>query len=436
MRSQYVHILAAAFGMASWLAVNGVWVELPLLVNQMPESWNLASQMSIVIQLANIGPLVVTLMDLKCNRYLKLEPLIYVLLVIGVISQLLLCFFWDHPLNGRSIPFFILFFATSVVDCTSSVSFIPFMSRLQTRFLQSYFLGEGLSGFIPAVIGLIQGVGNVDCDGESPIYGEALFGVNEFFIMLSVLCFISLLAFWAISNYSRDYFVEDAISSGTNYSEMSDQPLANQREEAIDYKSPDVTVIGFSVFPDHLDEADSLENNRNEDFRILYALLFILCFFSNGFVPSISTFIAMPYGVKAYHASTILNTVANPIACIIANFKPIVSRRVFYLTFFITMVIMGFNIFLALSSPCPILVDTMAGSSIMVISTTLYMLFTTLLKVSFASVLRNKVNSMRLLLWFGAVTQIGSFCGAITSYPLVNCIEGIFVPRYDCQSCL
>ena len=46
------------------------------------------------------------------------------------------------------------------------------MSRLQTRFLQSYFLGEGLSGFIPAVIGLIQGVGNVDCDGESPIYGE------------------------------------------------------------------------------------------------------------------------------------------------------------------------------------------------------------------------------------------------------------------------
>jgi len=46
------------------------------------------------------------------------------------------------------------------------------MSRLQSRFLQSYFLGEGLSGFIPAVIGLIQGIGNVDCDGPNPIYGE------------------------------------------------------------------------------------------------------------------------------------------------------------------------------------------------------------------------------------------------------------------------
>ena len=44
-----------------------------------------------------------------------------------------------------------------VVDCTSSVSFIPFMTRLQQRFLQSYFLGEGLSGFIPAIAGLFQG---------------------------------------------------------------------------------------------------------------------------------------------------------------------------------------------------------------------------------------------------------------------------------------
>ena len=135
---------------------------------------------------------------------------------------------------------------------------------------------------------------------------------------------------------------------------------------------------------------------------------------------------------------------------------------------------MGFNLYLGLTSPCPILVDTMAGSSIMVITTTLFMFLTTLLKelfwlldciclfvlswkfynfdskfreptlsdflltawkVSFASVLRHNSNSMRLLLWYGAITQIGSFCGAIISYPLVNCIEGIFIPRYDCQAC-
>ena len=31
------------------------------------------------------------------------------------------------------------------------------MGRLKTTFLQSYFLGEGLSGFLPALVGLIQG---------------------------------------------------------------------------------------------------------------------------------------------------------------------------------------------------------------------------------------------------------------------------------------
>ena len=55
---------------------------------------------------------------------------------------------------------------------------------------------------------------------------------------------------------------------------------------------------------------------------------------------------------------------------------------------------MGFNIFLALSSPCPILVDTMAGSSIMVITTTLYMLFTTLLKEIINEIILSMRNSM------------------------------------------
>ena len=30
--------------------------------------------------------------------------------------------------------------------------------------------------------------------------------------------------------------------------------------------------------------------------RPLYIMLFVLCFFSNGFMPSISTYVAMPYG--------------------------------------------------------------------------------------------------------------------------------------------
>lgn len=50
-----VDILAVFFGIGAWISVNGLWVELPLLVAELPEGWALPSYMSIVIQIANIG---------------------------------------------------------------------------------------------------------------------------------------------------------------------------------------------------------------------------------------------------------------------------------------------------------------------------------------------------------------------------------------------
>jgi len=191
-----------------------------------------------------------------------------------------------------------------------------------------------------------------------------------------------------------------------------------------------------------VDEADIAEEDRTSPIQIqtggydryLFVLLFILCFFSNGFMPSIATFVSMPYGIQAFHASTITSTMMNPVACIIATYKPIRSRLVFNIFFGLTMALTGFNLYLALSSPCPVLVDTMGGSTLMVITTSAFMLTTTLLKVSFASILRDQQKSRRLLLWFGAITQIGSFFGAITCYPLVNSLN-IFRSRYACQPC-
>jgi hypothetical protein len=45
-------------GIGSWIGINSLWIQLPLLVNVLPEAWYLASYLVIIIQLANIGPLV------------------------------------------------------------------------------------------------------------------------------------------------------------------------------------------------------------------------------------------------------------------------------------------------------------------------------------------------------------------------------------------
>jgi len=49
-RSPTVDVLAALFGVASWVAINGLWVELPLLVQALPEGWSLPSYLSVIIQ--------------------------------------------------------------------------------------------------------------------------------------------------------------------------------------------------------------------------------------------------------------------------------------------------------------------------------------------------------------------------------------------------
>ncbi|KAH8009718.1 hypothetical protein HPB51_019029 [Rhipicephalus microplus] len=56
-----VSLCSLLFGVSAWVSVNGLWVQMPLLVPVLPEGWNLGSVLVIVIQVANVGPLVYTL---------------------------------------------------------------------------------------------------------------------------------------------------------------------------------------------------------------------------------------------------------------------------------------------------------------------------------------------------------------------------------------
>lgn len=52
--------------------------------------------MSIIIQLANIGPIAYTLLrSVWPGRFAKEVPFIHALMVVGVLASLLLAFFWD-----------------------------------------------------------------------------------------------------------------------------------------------------------------------------------------------------------------------------------------------------------------------------------------------------------------------------------------------------
>lgn len=325
-----IHVLACAFGLGSWVAVNGLWVELPLIVNTLPEGWELPSYLTVIIQLANIGPLLVTLMHQLYRGCLKERIVIYSILSIGVISCVLLVFFWDETtvLAGatRSTAFFILTFFLSLVDCTSSVTFLPFMMQLPAKYVTTYFIGEGLSGFIPGVVALAQGVGKAKCVNSSETAGNQTggdtslqtvylppnFSIEVFFLFLTAMMCISLAAFIALNRLPKTYEISPkklVPDTAASVSSGLDNPGRETDGDTVKLKEQGVEP---GVVPKH---------NMYQMTFIYFMIVCINCA-TNGVMPSVQTYSCMPYGNMAYHLSAALSSVANPLACTFAMLLP------------------------------------------------------------------------------------------------------------------
>src|SRR5690606_1109112 len=137
-RSTVVKIssLALLFGTGSWIALTGLWLEMPLLIQQLPEGWRLASHLNIMIQFANVGPLLYWLASRR--RLLNELSATHIQIWIGMLSCLLLIFGWTHTWTvfgqPHSVVLFVATFGLALVDCTSSVTFLPFMARFDSSY--------------------------------------------------------------------------------------------------------------------------------------------------------------------------------------------------------------------------------------------------------------------------------------------------------------
>lgn len=424
-----IHMLACAFGLGSWVAVNGLWVELPLIVNTLPEGWELPSYLTVIIQLANLGPLLVTLMYKLCPSRLKERVVIYSILSIGVLSCILLTFFWDRTTivagASHSTAFFIITFFLSLVDCTSSVTFLPFMMQLPAKYITTYFIGEGLSGFIPGVVALAQGVGIAKCVNSSQTAGNHTgnnmwslhteylppnFSTEVFFILLAAMMCISLTAFVGLNKLPRTFelstenLVPDTVASVSygldNPGAETDGGGEKNQGEGTDERRP--LLVKHSVY----------------QLTFIYFLVVWVNAATNGVLPSVQTYSCMPYGNLAYHLSAALASVANPVACTIAMFFQ--NRSLGFLG---VLLVLGtgfgsYNMAMAAMSPCPLLHGSAVGEAIIVISWLLFTGTLSYVKVMVGVILRDRSHSA--LVWCGAAAQIGSLVGSVTMFPLVN----------------
>ncbi|XP_069863059.1 solute carrier family 52, riboflavin transporter, member 3 isoform X2 [Dipodomys merriami] len=408
-----VHLLVCVFGMGSWVAINGLWVELPLLVTELPEGWHLPSYLTVVIQLANVGPLLVTLLHRFRPGCLSEVPIIFAILGVGTISCILFAFLWNMTswvMGGRhSIAFIVLTFFLALVDCTSSVTFLPFMSRLPTYYLTTFFVGEGFSGLLPALVALIQGSGistcvNVTADATlSPgTTGETRITQRQ--------------------PGGRHGSIEDLLQSQITLHSI------RPREE-VDSGSPGPGDSSKGGEP--LEQKAALL--RPAQLAFIYTVVAFVNALTNGVLPSVQTYSCLPYGPVAYHLAATLSSVASPLACFLSIFLP--TRSLLTLGA-LTLLGTGFgayNMAMAVLSPCPLLQGHWGGEVLIVLSWVLFTAFLSYIKVMLGVILRDRSHSA--LVWCGAAVQLGSLVGALLMFPLVNVLRLFATADYCSLDC-
>lgn len=420
------HGLMALFAMGSWISVNSLWVELPVVVNVLPEGWNLPAYLSVLIAFGNLGPIAVTITHHCAPGRLNERVVIHCIQVLAVITAAFLAIFWSHTVTvagqERSIPFLLFTFVLSFVCCTSNVTFLPFMFRYPPQYIRTFFIGQGFSALFPCVVALGQGVGKVECTSVNgtvePVYYEENFPAQNFFWFLFVMLTISALSFLALTKrQTAERHSPPERDSGTAVKSGDEtDPLHNGTpvsEQQVELEEPQPQGQSFWTL-------------HNVYLLVLLALSNAL---TNGVLPSVQSFTSLPYSKMTFHLSVVLGNIANPLACFLAMFFVLRSVSGLGCLSLSGGVFAAYLMALAALSPCPPFLGSSSGVALVILSWILFTGVFSYLKVVIGTLLHEAGHSG--LLWCGISIQAGSLVGALTMFPLIN-VYHVFSRGQEC----
>lgn len=433
-----VDVLAALFGMGAWLSINGMYTQLPLLVFNAPEGWDLPSYIVILIQAANIGGVCYGLMQQFCKGKVSDSVFISILMFIGCLSLLLMSSYYGETMkiagSLHSVPLLALVFCCALVACTSSVLFIPYMNRFRETYLVSYMIGEGLSAFVPSITSLLQGVGgNPVCvnstDPNAPHKKELKtppphFSVQTFLILIFCLQLLSFISFILLKTLPICKKQKNNHAGYKNNNE-NDGVRSNMMPSSHSKSSDDGNGGNdlCNTEPHEFDHSPSSISTRTEKMSSrTYAVFLVMqacaSALANGLFPAIQSYSCLPYGNVAYHLAINLGSMANPLACYILFFVTFTSVPAISLMAFPTFLVAVYIFVATTLSPRPPLVGTQSGEALVVTSWVLFTGLVSYIKLAIAT--RFRKNGGKGLFWYGVMTQVGSAIGAVTGFILLN----------------
>lgn len=297
------------------------------------------------------------------------------------------------------------------------------MARFNPIHLTPYLIGEGLSGFIPIVVAIVQGVGesescevvdvmkeeigkqtcavNESCSvPEGKTSKQPLFSPNVFFTSLLATLLLSWFAFfWLL--YSK--------TAKTEY-----KTECVPKEKGLD-----------------MNENSKAEKEKvgNTKYFILQGIIIYSCLSTFGIMPAIQSYSTLPYGGWSLHYTVILTGLAYPFGCFIAMLKHVTSLTTIYFWTFLGTLVSIFILVIAIMSPTPPLssgsmttfglADQLVGGTIMIIAWTSYVTILSYVK-TVITVIVSQERGEEALFTVGLFTQIGSVFGAGFMFLAIN----------------
>ncbi|XP_067942341.1 solute carrier family 52, riboflavin transporter, member 3-like isoform X2 [Watersipora subatra] len=433
-----VSLLFIVFGWSSWINVNGLWVEVTLLVQRLPEGWNLPTYIIVIIQAANIGPLFYSISVFLLKKYKGDNSkrknafetsVIFIIVGVGALSALLLSFYWDTTsyIDGveHSTVLLTLVFLLSLVNCTSSVTFLPFLAHFKPVYMTALYVGAGMSGLLPAIFAFIQGSGEYTCvlvnstinrtdnSNLQPKYAELLFTMQDFFLTLFVMLVTSFVAF-SILRYSQfckgERIDQKCPSHAVTYHKTVDLPEPHSElVDSDDSSNPTVNKL------------DQVSLSFSQ-FSALLSIMAFICALSNGFLPSIQIYSLLPYGQIYYSMGLKLAILSDPLACFLGFFG--MSKRSVVIGVLTSIVTASAAYIIVLASFSP--VPPLQGQTAAIAMVLIWMMFigtVSYLKLLISNLVKQSDRGHSGLLWLGIFTQIGSLVGAVLALLLTTVFQ-------------
>ncbi|CAF3930049.1 unnamed protein product [Adineta steineri] len=411
-----VFILLTIFSLSPNILFYGIPIELPALINQLPEGWSLPAIFNLISQGAIISLIIIFLLRhlTKSNSYETIT--IIITLLMSVITFITLGLFWHKTTiinNKFHSTYFLLFsFIIYVCDYSGSVLFLTYLDRYVSIMMRAYFLGDGISSAALAILGFVQDSEKTQCIpiiiGNKTVLTEQasslVFSVRIYFFILSFIMFCSFISFLILSITKIG------------------QDESNKNDESIKL---------INISDDQIDEQHSQINNK-----LYFFAMFWSCFITYGFLPGLQTYALVPYSHDIYQKTIISIEISYLLVQIFcAIYSNITIERypnLVHIFNIIGTILIIYIFIIAKMSPCPPFIDSILLGGL--ISGLIYIIINGLSHIAYIllNIYFHKVSGEKGLFWSSVKVKCGIASGAIINYMLTVHFQ-LFKERFPCH---